>query len=516
LKGLIDIIKRFDLCRTIRLGLAHPCLASHNIHLPLRHYSLVGQKLHALSKTAAEEGISFEFDCGFVPCMFPKGDFQAFGPAGADIGLRCNPILDILPNGKVVSCYPLASLEQLSLTLEHSAEQMQHVFEEKFAPFRRLGIFSQCADCRQRRDGSCRGGCLAAAMKRLRGDDFLFSIEKPLTPSAIDSSHLSTRSGESSGGTKADWISAGPQWVIPYIDEAPYFWKEIDRSFGKLIKEVYFPLPLNIVGSGRPAQPDAHLDSFLDNAPVAKSVLINPAVLTRPVEELAPIIIGALQKLAERYGIRAATVTNLNLAALIRKALPAISITGSVLMDIARPIQSLMVAGICDSLVPASRIMRDLPALRALRKAFSGRIRLIVNEACLPHCPLRVQHFYEMSTALQTHPRSLCAELLKRHPWMRLTGAWVLPQHVHLFDGLYDDLKLAGRVTLHDPEKYIGVLEAYVNRTPLTPNQIGGGPASVLEPLEVDQSFYAETLHCGHQCHTCTRCPDYYRQHCAT
>jgi hypothetical protein len=152
-----------------------------------------------------------------------------------------------------------------------------------------------------------------------------------------------------------------------------------------------------------------------------------------------------------------------------------------------------------------------LPALKALREAFLGKIRLMVNEACLPGCPFRTQHFYEMGGNIG-HPHSLCNKLLKQHPWMRLTGAWVLPQHLHLYNGVYDELKLAGRVTLRRSETYLSVLDAYLHQKPLAPNEIGGGPASVLEPIDISEEFFVRTLHCEHQCHTCTICQEYWRE----
>jgi hypothetical protein len=120
-----------------------------------------------------------------------------------------------------------------------------------------------------------------------------------------------------------------------------------------------------------------------------------------------------------------------------------------------------------------------------------------------------VQHFQEMASGL-SHPQSLCQELLEQQPWMRLTGAWVLPQHLHLYDGLYDELKLAGRVTLGEEAAYRRVLEAYICRRPLGPHAIGGGPASVLEPIEITEEFFARTLECGQRCHECSRCREYY------
>ena len=93
---------------------------------------------------------------------------------------------------------------------------------------------------------------------------------------------------------------------------------------------------------------------------------------------------------------------------------------------------------------------------------------------------------------------------------MRLTSGWILPQHLHLYAGTYDECKLAGRVTLRDPERFRSVLSAYMNRHPMLPRDIGGGPASVLEPIDIEESFFVKTLTCGHNCHTCTLCRDYY------
>jgi hypothetical protein len=253
-----------------------------------------------------------------------------------------------------------------------------------------------------------------------------------------------------------------------------------------------------------------HLDQFLRRSPFPLSLLINPIILPRPVDELAPQIVEVLKKLTGEFDVRSATISDLLLAQHIRASLPKLSLTASVLMDITQPNQALMLQDVYDTLVPASRIMRDLPALKALRAAFSGKIRMIVNEACLPNCPFRVQHFYEMGSNIG-HPHSLCSKLLQESPWLRLTGAWVLPQHLHLYDGVYDELKLAGRVTLRDPAKYLKVLEAYIHRTPLFPDEIGGGPASVLDPIEISEEFFAQTLHCGRQCHTCTVCQKYWR-----
>jgi hypothetical protein len=85
----------------------------------------------------------------------------------------------------------------------------------------------------------------------------------------------------------------------------------------------------------------------------------------------------------------------------------------------------------------------------------------------------------------------------------------VLPQHLKFYAGLYDTLKLAGRVTLRDPHRYRKVLEAYITQQPMTPDEIGGGPASPLEAIEISEAWFAQTLRCNKECRG-TVCQEYY------
>jgi len=299
------------------------------------------------------------------------------------------------------------------------------------------------------------------------------------------------------------------QWVIPYIDQPPEFWKNLSGQLGAFVREVYFPISSKIIGSGRPMQPEFHLNAFLNSGYFNGAVLINPIILGAPVEFFIDSILQELDFLLEHYPISGITVTNLDLAKWIHGNFPEIPLTASILMDICKPNQVEMLGDMFDCLVPSSRIMRDITALRHIREAFKGKIRLIVNEACVPGCPYRVQHFYEMCSDNMIS-RALCDDMLKAMPWLRLTGAWVLPQHLHLYEGVYDELKLAGRATLQDPAKYFKVLNAYIAGEPLAPNEIGGGPASLLTPVDIDPDFYRHTMECSNQCHNCDICRKYY------
>jgi hypothetical protein len=300
-------------------------------------------------------------------------------------------------------------------------------------------------------------------------------------------------------------------WVIPYVDQDLGFWEEIADRFGVHVKEVYFPVPGGAIASGRSRQPERFMETFLQYAPLPKSVLVNPIVLPRPVEEAAYPILRVLKRLHADYGVSSVTVTNPGLARLVKETLPGFSVTASILMGIATPSQTLMVRDYVDAITVDNRLVRDLRGLKRLRQAFSGEIRLIVNEACIPGCLHRTQHFYEMGYG-DFFPQSLCQSLLAERPWLRLTGAWILPRHLVHFDGLYDSLKLAGRVTLRDRAKYLTVLSAYVQRQPILPRDIGGGPASLLEAVDVSDEWFESTLRCDKNCNACSVCQNYYEQ----
>jgi hypothetical protein len=56
------------------------------------------------------------------------------------------------------------------------------------------------------------------------------------------------------------------------------------------------------------------------------------------------------------------------------------------------------------------------------------------------------------------------------------------------------------------------VLKAYLQDGSLTPDRIGGGPASVLQPISISEDFFKFTLYCGGRCGQCQVCRNYYEQ----
>ncbi|MBN2103543.1 hypothetical protein JW835_05825 [bacterium] len=299
-------------------------------------------------------------------------------------------------------------------------------------------------------------------------------------------------------------------WTIPYIDQPPEFWQDLNTHCGEWIDEVYLPMPSDIVSSGRPLQPEVHVMDFLKHSPFKISVLLNPVIFSRPLHEISGQITAQLKTMVSEYRIHSVSVSNITLAEMIKKNIPQLVLNASVLLDIWSPAQLEYINDVFDILVPSSRIVRNMPALKAMKKGFKGQIKLIVNEGCLPHCVYRNQHFYEMGSGID-NPRSLCRELIDKKPWLRLTGSWILPQHLYLYNGVCDTFKLSGRVTLQNPDYYKEVLTAYIKRQARRPHRIGGGPVCGSLNMHIDDAFFKKTLYCNKDCQSCVLCREKYR-----
>jgi len=353
----------------------------------------------------------------------------------------------------------------------------------------------------------CFGGCRAHVINRFMDKDPESKDPRSARNNLKERRIILPVTGET---LNQDVKKPAEKWVIPYIDQPPDFWEAIRAEYGERIQCVYFPLPGSLAGSGRPPQSDKYLSSFLESTSINKSLLINPVVLPDKIENIGIKILKETEKLIHSYGISEISLANASLAKMIRKEFPGIALTASVLMDIHEPAQLLTIDGLFDKIVPSGRILRNINALKQIRSGFRGKIRLIVNESCLPGCIYRTQHFYEMGSPGIGYPESLCQDILLQKPWLRLTGGWILPQFIGFYNDLYDELKLAGRVTLRDPQKYKSVLSAYLNRTDKMPHEIGGGPASPYDPIHISRDFFEQTLSCDHNCIDCSYCKDYW------
>lgn len=168
LESLLELIDRFGLAHTVRLGLAHPTLGGDNEYLHARYYAEVGRRVADFAFRARHAGVAIEFDCGWVPCMFPPGTMEELGFSYEQVGLRCNPILDVLADGQVISCYPLSSHHREPLLPDRDAGWFRDRFLARQRTDRTFTLFRECETCDWRARGQCTGGCLSGSLRRLR------------------------------------------------------------------------------------------------------------------------------------------------------------------------------------------------------------------------------------------------------------------------------------------------------------------------------------------------------------
>jgi len=174
---LLPLIAEAGCKPAIRLGMAQPCLSGDNEYIHPNQYRAIALKIVRAARLAANSGVSLDFDCGFVRCMFSGADLDALRAGGTKVGWRCNPILDIDLNGDVIHCFPLSRLVRLPLTPGSDAAAMREAFEERTGPYRQAGVFKECSTCHFKSVGECPGGCLATTLRRFRHTPF--ALEMP-------------------------------------------------------------------------------------------------------------------------------------------------------------------------------------------------------------------------------------------------------------------------------------------------------------------------------------------------
>lgn len=161
LEFLPQVILTHGLTRAIRLGLAMPIYGHHNSALPMDEYARVGEKLADFSDVCSHHDISLRLDCGFPVCMFTSEQMGRIMYNNGDVNFVCRPIIDIGPDLKVWSCFPLSGLNNVSLRDFDNRDQLVDYYEKIFSPYRRVGALSKCIDCAHLRRQQCFGGCVA-------------------------------------------------------------------------------------------------------------------------------------------------------------------------------------------------------------------------------------------------------------------------------------------------------------------------------------------------------------------
>jgi hypothetical protein len=198
---LFEWIDRYGVQRRIRMGIAHPIWGASNEYFRIRGPRTI-PLLERIVTEAGQRMVAVDFDCGFTPCMFSRefveGHPELFthpvpGPPAANrtpdlndgssghdrpghsiaaeaVGMRCAPIVDILPEGDCIACYALSRFRRFPLPANGGRDDLVDAFNQQLLPVLPLGLHRECAFCDHREKGVCGGGCRARRALRLRPD----------------------------------------------------------------------------------------------------------------------------------------------------------------------------------------------------------------------------------------------------------------------------------------------------------------------------------------------------------
>jgi organic radical activating enzyme len=157
---LISTIKKYNLVKNIRLGIAVP-LRNKNKYLKIESYKNISTKIMEFIRISSKYKIFIVFDCGFIRCMFSEKDLQELNTLkDVSVSFDCGPSIDIYPNLEVASCYPMSDiLKKVKMVDYTSMNNLIIDWEQKLNKFNT--IYDKCKTCNYLISNECGGGCKA-------------------------------------------------------------------------------------------------------------------------------------------------------------------------------------------------------------------------------------------------------------------------------------------------------------------------------------------------------------------
>ncbi len=170
---LLDLINRFGLQRSIRLGLSHPIFGRGNAFIAPKDMAQVVERVFSFAAKMEACRVVPGFDCGFPLCAFRDQHLAWLQRMGAGPQVfGCGPVVDIGPDLSVWPCFPLSSFRKRSL-LEFDDLRQAHAHYQQVHEKVRVeagGIFPACDACPSRERGACAGGCIAHLLRAFAGE----------------------------------------------------------------------------------------------------------------------------------------------------------------------------------------------------------------------------------------------------------------------------------------------------------------------------------------------------------
>ena len=229
-----------------------------------------------------------------------------------------------------------------------------------------------------------------------------------------------------------------------------------------------------------------------------------------------------VDELSELYNLASVTTTSPLIARFIKENFKGIEVRASVNMEIGTPEGLDYLADNFDSFYLKREYNRNRKAIEAARDwcdKNGKRLYGLANSGCLNFCSAHVFHdnivAHEEEIMRQDNGynfKGQCYSYLenpqKREEWLRITN-FIRPEDTHLYEGLFDGLKLATRVSRAAPSivrAYCGGAYSGPIHNLLEPNHGGLFGGGVVENKNLPEDFAQKVLNCNKNCADCGYC----------
>ena len=170
---MIRLIKRYGLCKKVRLGIANPLLGENNIYLSSGKHKGIIQRIVRFARACDAEDVMVQFDCGFTLCSFSRKQIGELCYLNAAPSFHCQGPIDVGPGLEVWRCFATSSLWVRKLSEFKNLSEIRNFYQKKFEPFRQIGSQKSCLNCKYLRRRQCGGGCLTYPLKSFKMDRIL-------------------------------------------------------------------------------------------------------------------------------------------------------------------------------------------------------------------------------------------------------------------------------------------------------------------------------------------------------
>ncbi len=170
---IIGLIKKYNLRRIIRVGIANPLWGQDNKYLPMKDYNKLAPKIVKFARKCDDLDISLGFDCGFTLCSFTKKQCGQLFYYNSPLITVCGPVIDVGPDLKLWRCFVTSMIWNRKLTDFKDLQEIYQFYINKFEAFRKVGATNKCFRCKYLNRGQCSGGCLGHSLKSFNFEDRL-------------------------------------------------------------------------------------------------------------------------------------------------------------------------------------------------------------------------------------------------------------------------------------------------------------------------------------------------------